>query len=523
MLDVEGPSVSGRPNARYDELLAPSTSKDNEDTFNRASASYTNLDERYRAAKRTYERQFAQLYFSRLMLLKGVMRKRVEQVWPGVPVCSILEVQESKEVAVIGTIFKNMKLKPSILDEYTKDKGLKAALGATSFCSDDDSVVLEDEGARMVLSVLAGGGDGAAAAAAGAGQPGVGPLNVQELVTGLVLAVRGVHEPGGDFFVSAVCFPGMASHPHPLPSPAQAPAVAGADAAAAAALPSDKYIALASGFSIGGSKADMLKTQLALDFLTGNLGSPTEQHLCSQIVRLVVAGGCIGQLEALAGGNGASSHAYNRQAQGAALQPVRDLDLLMAEVAAAMSVDVMPGPEDPANVALPQQPMHRCLFPAACTHGSFVRATNPHEFEVDGVRMLGTSGQNVDDMAKYCTIRDRLDLMERSLASRHIAPTAPDTLTCYPFQDRDPFIVEATPHVYFVGNQPEFATRQVEQRPQGGYQECQEAGAASGSGSGGVAVRLVAVPSFARTGTMVLLNLRTLACHPIRFDGSLGL
>jgi hypothetical protein len=29
--------------------------------------------------------------------------------------------------------------------------GLKAALAGTCFCSDDDSLVLEDEGARMVL------------------------------------------------------------------------------------------------------------------------------------------------------------------------------------------------------------------------------------------------------------------------------------------------------------------------------------------------------------------------------------
>lgn len=36
-----------------------------------------------------------------------------------------------------------------------------------------------------------------------------------------------------------------------------------------------------------------------------------------------------------------------------------------------------------------------------------VRATNPHEAELDGVRLLGTSGQNVDDMAKYCSVKDR--------------------------------------------------------------------------------------------------------------------
>jgi hypothetical protein len=32
----------------------------------------------------------------------------------------------------------------------------------------------------------------------------------------------------------------------------------------------------------------------------------------------------------------------------------------MTELAAALPVDVMPGPDDPANVSLPQQPLHHC-------------------------------------------------------------------------------------------------------------------------------------------------------------------
>lgn len=220
----------------------------------------------------------------------------------------------------------------------------------------------------------------------------------------------------------------------------------------------------------------------------------------------------------------------------------------------------------------------------------------------------------------------RLLLMERSLEWRHIAPTAPDTLTCYPFHDADPFLLETTPHVYFVGerraqgkatkggngvggweapascpctstlsvsgaeqlrppgagaggqapplppacactcagtcahaprraqpaawvaaaatapvllswapypspllfeaccfyssqppfrprpappppgNQPEFGTRLL-RVPQ--------------AGGGEAVVRLVAVPSFASSGTIVLLNLRTLQCHPVHFDGSM--
>jgi hypothetical protein len=49
--------------------------------------------------------------------------------------------------------------------------------------------------------------------------------------------------------------------------------------------------------------------------------------------------------------------------------------------------------------------------------------------------------------------------MEATLRWRHLAPTAPDTLTCYPFTTDDPFVLTECPHVYVAGNQPEFATR----------------------------------------------------------------
>lgn len=82
------------------------------------------------------------------------------------------------------------------------------------------------------------------------------------------------------------------------------------------------------------------------------------------------------------------------------------------------------------------------------------RVTNPHEFEVDGVSFLGTSGQNIDDIYKYSTEENRLTLLQRVLEWGHMVPTAPDTLTCYPLSDSDPFILQSAPHVFFVGNQP---------------------------------------------------------------------
>ncbi|CAG8770950.1 10224_t:CDS:2, partial [Acaulospora morrowiae] len=125
--------------------------------------------------------------------------------------------------------------------------------------------------------------------------------------------------------------------------------------------------------------------------------------------------------------------------------------------------------------------------------------TNPYWCELDGVVFLGTSGQTIDDIYKYVNSEDRLKFAERTLHWRHIAPTAPDTLWCYPFQDVDPFIMSQAPHVYFISNQKEFATSTIE-------------------GPDKQRTRIILLPSFAETGVVVLVNLKNLKCHPIFFS-----
>lgn len=90
-------------------------------------------------------------------------------------------------------------------------------------------------------------------------------------------------------------------------------------------------------------------------------------------------------------------------------------------------------------------------------------------------------------------------MMERTLRWRHVAPTCPDTLWSYPFQNLDPFVIENCPHVYFVGNQPKFETSFIE-------------------GSNGQRCRVVAVPKFAETGEVVLVNLETLDCEVMKIS-----
>ena len=60
---------------------------------------------------------------------------------------------------------------------------------------------------------------------------------------------------------------------------------------------------------------------------------------------------------------------------------------------------------------------------------------------------------------RHSDLGSGVEAMELCLKYRHLAPTCPDTLTCFPFDQSDPFVLEDTPHIFFAGNQPCFDTR----------------------------------------------------------------
>ena len=92
----------------------------------------------------------------------------------------------------------------------------------------------------------------------------------------------------------------------------------------------------------------------------------------------------------------------------------------------------------------------------AAQYTSFQSVTNPYECEIDGISFLGTSGQNVRDIQLYTNMTEGVKTAETTLKCGHIAPTCPDTLACYPYDEEDPFILRDCPHVYFVGNQKKY-------------------------------------------------------------------
>ena len=213
----------------------------------------------------------------------------------------------------------------------------------------------------------------------------------------------------------------------------------------------------------------------------------------------------------------------------AARAPASRALLRLARLAALVPTDAMPGAHDPTSFTVPQQPLHPLLLPTANRYDkTFVAAPNPHECEVHGKLLLGHSGQPVADMIKYAdyakdaanrsetrefndgaTCVDRhtdgdddayLACLEDTLWWRVLAPTAPDTLPAYPFNDADPFVIDDQPDLLFAGDAPHFATSKAK-RP-----------------DGSPAATLLALPSFARTGVCALVDLNTMDVERLHFD-----
>lgn len=392
--------------------------------------------------------------------------------------------------------------------------------------SGQDQTMLEDESGRLRL---------------------VGtPLQISLLVTGCIIAVMGTENANGDFEVVDLKYPDLARQPQRWERDDSSAVLSNGNGTSQVKTPDKRVgggkLAIVSGLGISGDQADTLALDLFMEYLLGEACGPSTQNGVGKISRLVIAGNSISEGTTLAAQDelpdkkASKKYGYDASAYNPA--PTAHLDNFLATLLPSIPITLLPGESDPANVSLPQQPIHPAMFPRSRAYsalpgseepGWFDSVTNPWEGDVDGWRMMGTGGQPIDDVYKYVEGDERLEMMENLLRWRCGAPTAPDTLCkssmpilnccskinqlrtqtnfqkkissagCYPFQDKDPFVIDECPHVYFVGNQPKFESTVIE-------------------GSTGQAVRLIAVPKFKETGEVVLLDTDTLEVDLLRFD-----
>ncbi|KAF5025054.1 hypothetical protein F66182_2871 [Fusarium sp. NRRL 66182] len=479
----------------------------------RSVSSYTPLHSFALDKQRSYKQQYGDMYFLRLTKIKPAVDQVAAAAWAGTTIGDeeaqrverVLDVRQGELCWVTGTVYMEMPLKPNILEDVSKDRWISAPISTPKYFSEDDQVMLEDESGRIKLA-----GD---------------MLKTVHLVTGCIIGVMGTENANGELEVIDIKFPDFPPQPErwslskPTGSGNKAKDEDENMADASEAKKSNKKIAIVSGLSFSGTDAShALELDLLLEYLLGEALSPPGQVDVSRISRLIIAGNSISTKdrkppaadEALPEKKGQKKYGYDASAYNPL--PSQLFDAFVSELLLSIPVTMLPGDQDPANASYPQQPVHAAMFPSARAYtrdpaapatkpGWFDTVTNPWEAELDGWRVLGTSGQNVDDVFKYVCSEDRLGMMEAMCRWRCCAPTAPDTLWSYPFQEDDPFVMQTCPHLYFAGNQPRFSTKVAH-------------------GPEGQAVRLVTVPAFSETKELVLVDTETLEVERVKISVS---
>lgn len=349
--------------------------------------------------------------------------------------------------------------------------------------SGDDQMMLEDESGRLRVK---------------------GESLSSHYVTGCVLAALGTEEADGTFQVIATQYADLPRQPQRWEREDSA--------LSRAKKPTPKReragrLAIVSGLDITGADDDDISLDLLFEYLTGEAAGPPTQTEASMITRLIIAGDSLAQASPILSREEFASKKtktrnYGYDASSYNASPAERLDTFLSELLPSLPVTLLPGASDPANVALPQQPLHPALFPESrlfaeppATSNETIygldTVTNPWDGDIEGYRVLGTGGQTVADLRKYVKKVATLEVMEMMLRWRCIAPTAPDTLWCYPFQDDDPLLLKDCPHIYFAGCQDKFGKRVIE-------------------GPAGQKVLLISVPRFRQTGTVVLVDMESL-------------
>lgn len=524
----------------------------------RAHSSYQSFNERFLTYPPTltsasspdeqpYNRQYYNVYKARLdemkpkCLLTFQNKHGQKQNNDTAIVPRIIELQEDIDSFMVGTVIKVCPKKPKLnfdtnqnyhesglsylgtpYDEETENNssGVEPPLAGTTFCNvSSDTVLLEDESGRIELSFNFNG------------------KNNQswklQLVTGCIMGIKGKIHPGSSLFdVEEIFYPTLGPH-RTLTTNDDNMQVDNNDEAC---------ILLISGLDCGGpdnmkrNSSTSLKREMLLDFISGYINNSTSQS----IARVIIAGGgCTKPIRPSTAAkswsttnSSPSSSKKNQDPQQSknVLQnhmkemtlPIRELDLFLTEICSSgVPVDYIPGLHDPTNANWPQRPIHECLVPNANVFTNMLsRTTNPYEASIGDKVFIGSDGLNISDLR--CNLGqimhengedeviavDTVEALNASLQMNHLVPTGPDSVPTFPFNTNDPFIIENTPDVYFCGNCESFETKLVDVDVETeNKDECKKN-----------QVRLICVPSFSKTGQVVMLKLNSLECEVIEFD-----
>ena len=219
-------------------------------------------------ADKTFTQQFSKLYEHRIKTLKPPLLKKMASLFPkATHAKSMLDLTMGVTYTVVGTVYKEMKLKPNILREFTLDKTASEVDDSehhASYVSDDDYLILEDvNGSRCNIIFESKHSE-------------KNKKMTSQLVTGIIAGFCGEIDHNGTFIAKDVVFNDLAPQ-KPLNGKRK-----------------DAYVAILSGISVGNPKFNIVNTQMALDFITGlSCDGELLDNVVTKITRVIFAGDCV--------------------------------------------------------------------------------------------------------------------------------------------------------------------------------------------------------------------------------------
>ncbi|GMS96074.1 hypothetical protein PENTCL1PPCAC_18249, partial [Pristionchus entomophagus] len=403
-----------------------------------------------------FDRQYYHCYTARFDVLKSRVAVNAKKLAdPNVVIRRLEDLGDDETALVIGTIEKRIDSRPSVLKELAEDeqKIKDADENEPAPCilfKKKDQIEFEDETQIVKLS---------------------GNIDMKEVPTGSVVGLYGKMVTETTFEVSKVVWPTQAKQNE---------------------LPEERppyTIAFISGLNMSGEET-LTKTRGALELFTRWIsGSGTgrkEAEKALRIVRLFICGSSISAPD-LKTEMSEMARSITREDPFVNQAALNLVDDLISTLVKTMEVDLLPGVGDPSLTMIPQQPFPRCAFAKGGPSGYLRLHTNPSDITIAGIDFIVSSGQNVSDLSE-----SPVEAVSLILKSQHISPTCPDTVDGFPFEDRDPLIIDRCfPHVVVAGNQARAESKQVD------FED-------------GRSCLVVGVPSFSETHSITLLDLKTL-------------
>ncbi|SOV20828.1 DNA polymerase epsilon subunit b, putative [Plasmodium sp. DRC-Itaito] len=381
---------------------------------------YENLSQRFIITCPTYTQQFSDIYSLRIKIMKTLLMKTIEDIVKkeegkekkhninnindinndtinnisnNYHVLQYLkEIKVNEKCYCIGTIFKKMELRPSILNEYLSE--INIIDDSINYTHDEDVLFLEDETARLKLE---------------------GNINSDFYITGLTLIVKGIGMSNGSLYVEEIIY----SY---IPKLSIPPCISN----------DDKFILFVSGLYINELNKSINNISLLRNFILRLHG---DKYLSENLIRLIILGNSLSNID-------------NDE------NDMNTIDVFLSSLCSSIHIDLMPGDKDPSDANLPQQPFPNLFFKKTRNFNSFQCVTNPYLFSIDNINICCMSGEPVHNITSYSK-NNKMNALKIIAQSRILSPTSPDTLGCYPFTKNDPFCLNddhTYPHIFINGN-----------------------------------------------------------------------